>query len=145
MAEGGVYAATAQRKPGKLLLRASQAAERCLAPRSAAAQRESPMAPRWEEYVSTRQAPMEARDRQEMQTIAACLDRLITGRYLELGDILAQRVKALELSALGAPPETSSQMELVAPLKSLLTPGEKAKATRAAALIAKTERSLGGK
>ena len=100
------------------------------------------MAPRWVEYITTRQAVMEPRNRQEVETIAACLDRLITGRYLEVGDILAQRMKALELTEMGAPPEASSQMELIAPTKSLLTSAEKAKATRAAALIAKAERGL---
>ena len=100
------------------------------------------MAPRWVEYVTTLRTVKEARNRQEVDTIAACLDLLIRGCYLEVGDILAQRMKALELTELGGAPDAAQQLELVSSAKSLLTPAEKAKATRAASTLAKVERSL---
>ena len=51
-------------------------------------------------------------------------------------------MKALELTELGGAPDAAQQLELVSSVKSLLTPAEKAKATRAASNLAKVERGL---
>ena len=89
-----------RRRPGRLLARAAQDVEACLPPRSSAARVAAPLAPRWIEYLRTvKPFGTNQRLNAESLTIAASLDLLIRGEFLRVGDVLAQRYKALELSA----------------------------------------------
>jgi len=53
------------------------------------------------------------RDRQELQTLAQCLDHLACGRLAPLGDILMQRFKAVETAVSTKSWEIAPHMELV--------------------------------
>ena len=55
------------------------------------------------------------RSLREMQTICTVLDHLALGRVREAGDVLAQRMKALELSSSDGHWQRAEHLELVAP------------------------------
>ena len=142
MDEAGPFAATAQKHPGRLLQRATLAAERCLPPRPAAAVAECPLAPRWQEYLQTIRGVKDARNLQEAASIAVSLDCLISGHLLQAGDILVQRMKAIEMIEQGATRDAAHKLEITPMSRSMLTEVEKVRANRAASSAARVEKSL---
>ena len=144
MDEAGPFAAMAQKHPGRLLQRATLAAERCLPPRPAAAVAECPLAPRWQEYLQTQRGVRDARNLQEAGSIAVTLDCLIAGRLLQAGDILVQRLKAIEMVEQGATRDAAHKLEITPTNRSMLTDVEKVKASRAASSAARVEKALTG-
>lgn len=82
----------------------------------------------------------------EMLTISCVLDELVGGQVLQAADLLAQRLKSLELMAAGATAEVATQVEIVPKeLTGLATQAESRLAKKEATADLKLSRALKGK
>ena len=81
-----------------------------------------------------------------MLTISCVLDQLVGGQVLQAADILAQRLKSLELMAAGATAEVATQVEIVPKeLTDLATQAESRLARKEATADLKLSRAFKGK
>ena len=111
----------ARRKPGKLLKQGMRLMalhcdpSRTLTGGSDGAKELPPAAMQYLRQVleATSQVKLGRRDSREMETLATCLDHLVTGRLDTLGDVLIQRFKAVETSTRDQSWLLASQQELI--------------------------------
>ena len=98
----------------------------------------------WIEYLRTvKPFGTNQRLNAESLTIAASLDLLIRGEFLRAGDVLAQRYKALELSAeAGAGWQVGAHLELAQERKSMISETDRRVATSQAAREARLSSAL---
>ena len=111
---------TSRRKPGALLTQGLQAMEKMVNPAIGApgGDKMPALPPSAQKYLTTlvqvaQRMNLGRRDRQELQTLAQCLDHLASGRLAPLGDILMQRFKAVETAVSTKSWEIAPHMELV--------------------------------
>jgi len=111
---------TSRRKPGALLSHGLRKMEELVNPAVGASGGEKPasMPPSAQKYLTclvhvAQKMNLGRRDRQELQTLAQCLDHLACGRLAPLGDILMQRFKAVETAVSTKSWEVAPHMELV--------------------------------
>ena len=124
---GGVQA-TAASQPGALFLSGLQNMARYLTPRSGTASGShergdddttlSVSAVTWLltiYYATNPPASLGIRNSREMRTICECIDALLDGRLAHLGDLLMQRLKALQTAHQEGSWETARFLELIPP------------------------------
>lgn len=138
-----------QKNPGKLLKSGLQEMGRFLADREGANPHEG-----WEDrrvmayinQVLLTQHPAQSlgvRNLREAQTLGMALDLLMTGNLGSLGDLLMQRLKALETAVNEQNWSSARHQELIAPQSASLTnPGEREAAARAELRALKLRNSM---
>ena len=111
---------TSLRKPGLLLKQGLQQMEKLVNPSvgTPGGEKVPTLPPSAHKYLTTlvhvaQKMNLGRRDRQELQTLAQCLDCLAMGRLAPLGDMLMQRFKAVETAVATKSWEIAPHMELV--------------------------------
>ena len=114
---------TSRRKPGALLTHGLQKMEKLVNPAvgGPGGEKVPVLPPSAQKYLTclvhvAQKMNLGRRDRQELQTLAQCLDHLASGRLAPLGDILMQRFKAVETAVSTKSWDIAPHMELVEPL-----------------------------
>jgi len=113
---------TSRRKPGRLLTQGLQTMEKLVNPSlgTPGGDKVPALPASAHKYLTTlvnvaQKMNLGRRDRQELQTLAQCLDCLAMGKLAPLGDMLMQRFKAVETAVATKSWEVSKHMELVQP------------------------------
>ena len=84
------------------------------------------------------------RNQREAITLATCLDHLTSGRLASLGDVLIQRLKALEAAMADQNWQSARHMELIPPQSAALaTTGEKDQASKVELRMLKLKTAIG--
>jgi len=111
---------TSRRKPGALLTHGLRKMEKLVNPSvgGPGGEKVPVLPPSAQKYLTclvhvAQKMNLGRRDRQELQTLAQCLDHLASGRLAPLGDILMQRFKAVETAVSTKSWEVAPHMELV--------------------------------
>ena len=92
--------------------------------------------------VQTRPSPLGQRNEREMRTLAQGLDNLAAGRLAEVGDVLMQRYKAVELAATEGNWDLAQRLEVIPDTRPAAVSHEERHAAAAEELTEQKLRSL---
>jgi len=141
-----------RRHPGHLMQEAYDRFQQALNPSLRLAPGEkTPMKPCAIEYVRQIGAlpqaggrTMSVRDRRELDTAAYALDMLVQGKLSQAGDVLVQRMKAIETAAHAGNWKAAEQLELLPQQQGMITQEELDMASKQASKRLQVQRNLSG-
>jgi len=87
---------------------------------------------------------MSVRDRRELDTAAYALDMLVQGKLSQAGDVLVQRMKAIETAAHAGNWKAAEQLELLPQQQGMITQEELDMASKQASKRLQVQRNLSG-